>query len=100
MTELINRIKTILWISDSEFDPYLGEIVPALLAHANTVCNQTWDEETVPSDVVLFISQAAEYFLNQSGLSQETLGDWSASYAASLPQSIQGLLTNYRKVSW
>jgi len=96
--DLIKRVKTILWIVDADYDLYLAEVVPALLEFAKGHCGQSWEVDDVPADVVMFIARATEFHLKTAGMSQEQMGDWSASYTQTLPESILDLLYNHRKV--
>ena len=108
MSELVDRVKAILWIQDHQYDDYLNEVVPSLKEFAKEHCNNKFlvedpenpDEyiEELPGPVVMFIARAVEYNINQAGLKSESLGDWSASYSQELPQSVIDLLKPYRKV--
>jgi len=105
MNDIIAKVKTILWIVDTEFDDYLNTVVPMMLEYAEKYCNQEWRDdngnpEDVPGPVIMFITKAAEYSILQAGVQSEKLGDYSISVTDDIPDSVLAHLKPYRKVKF
>ncbi len=97
MTDIVDRVKIILWIQSTAYDLYLNEVVPSLLEYAEGICQRTWRDddnnpEGVPGPVVMFIARVAELHIANAGVTSESLGDFSINVTTDIPLSISKLL--------
>jgi len=65
-----------------------------LLLWVKDYCNTDWEQE--PPGVLLFLNQAISWIKTQNGITSESLGDYSVSFAEGLPEGFKELLEPYR----
>jgi hypothetical protein len=68
-----------------------------LLAWAKSYCRNPFTAGT-PAGVLIFIDGAVSFFNNSPGKTSESLGDYSVSFDATLPDSLKELLRPYKKL--
>ena len=111
----VRKVKTILQIEESDYDDYILEMIPITIAMVESYCNDEFglrDEsgELVKSEesqyfvsevgLVAPIAKMIQYYMNKSGVTQESISRVMYSYSGSLPKSITEILNKYRKVKW
>lgn len=52
----------------------------------------------IPAGVKMFVDKAAAYLFNQSGMTSESLGDYSVSMNPDFPPALLSLLAPYRRL--
>lgn len=75
------------------------ELKEAMMLWAQDYCKMTWEEGYEPAGVKLFVNQAVEWLKTQNGITSESLGDYSVSFADGMPKGLISLLRPYRKVT-
>jgi hypothetical protein len=59
---------------------------------------RTGTKYPLPLGVQIFIDQAAQFLISQSGKTSESLGDYSVSFGIEFPKSLLDLLKPYKKI--
>lgn len=108
-------IKDILIIDETIYDEYIDQMIPTTIAFVEEYCNNEFtvkdkfgqmvvdeNENYTISEVglVLPIAKIIEFYMNKSGVSQESISRVMYSYTNSLPASITKNLNSYRKVNF
>lgn len=107
-------IKVILQIEDTEYDDYITTMLPIVIALTEDYCNDIFairspngslmkDQEgykILDVGIVIAIAKIIEFYMNKSGVIQNTVSRVSYSFATELPKSITQILNQYRKVKF
>jgi hypothetical protein len=97
----LQSVKNMLSIKNTQHDDYLIEMLPILIDFAKDKCNNLFlvdGEEVIPSGVKLFIKNAMEFNMKESGLKGRTMGEVSYTYETDFPPSVMKYLSPYKKV--
>ncbi|SNR95525.1 hypothetical protein SAMN05446037_100269 [Anaerovirgula multivorans] len=79
------------------------QIKDALTDWVKDYCNNDFIEdevEVLPGGVLLFLNQAVEFTKKQTGITSESLGDYSVSFETDFPASMLKLLSPYKRVKF
>lgn len=98
MDYLIDQVSSIAEIDKEEHQTYLSVMVPILLEYAEDYCGATFDVDTPPAGVRLFIGESLKFKIKSDGLSSRSMGSVSYSYDTDFPEKIKRNLKPYRRV--
>lgn len=93
-----NMLSHVPGMDTNKHDAYLTTMVPLLLEHAGEYCNNSFDEESLPAGVKLYVAKAVEFNMKPANLKSRTMGEVSYTYDTELPKSIMKYLAPHRKV--
>lgn len=110
----VRDIKTILQIDETEHDDYIEAMLPLVIDMVEDYCNNTFAERNSDgslvktkegyrinkSGIVVPIAKIIEYYMNQSGVSQQMVSRVMVTYSDDLPKSITSVLNKYRRVKF
>lgn len=93
----IEEVKKILGMKDTKHDEYLSVMIPILLEHASSFCNNDFTDN-IPGGVKLWVAKACEHNMQNAGLKGRTMGSVSYSYELEFPLSIMSYLRPYKRL--
>lgn len=111
----VRKVKTILQIEESDYDDYIKQMIPITIAMVEEYCNDEfgmrddlgefiqgeYDEYFISEPgLIVPIAKMIQYYMNKSGVTQESISRVMYSYSGGLPKSITQILNSYRKVKW
>lgn len=85
-------------ISTPELVEQYRVLAPIYLDYANEYCNQELTAEI--SNVKVFIAKAIQFYTQEAGLTSESMGSVSYSYATDLPLSVLKPLKPFKRLRW
>lgn len=109
----LKDVKTILQLEDTtEHDSYIETMLPIIISLVEQYCNSIFALRNldgtllnshegyvlVEAGIIIAIAKIIEFYMQQSGVIQNTVSRVSYSFSTELPKSILEVLNQYRRV--
>lgn len=100
----VEEVKTLISIptDDESKDAQIEALIPIVEDLVKRFCNDEFvDEDGVtsfPVGLKLPAAQLVKFALDYKGVAGESIGDYSVSFFASLPEGVKAMLKSYKKV--
>lgn len=105
-------VKEILQMDETEHDNYINIMIPIVISIVENYCNDVFAVRNVDgtlfkdqegylifeAGIILAIAKIIEFYMLESGISQNTVSRVTYTFSTELPKSIKDILNQYRKV--
>lgn len=98
--DLREQVKAIAGVTTSDYDTTLDSILPLMLDDAEDYCNRSFDPANLPAGVVLYLAEAFQADVRDTGIKSKKMGNVTITYTSTEEASAQTMnrLRKYRKV--
>ncbi len=98
------EVKTLLSITDSSKDALITALIPIVEDFVVRHCNDDFTDEdgvtTFPAGLKLPVAQMIKMQIEYKGVAGSTVGDYSVSFFANIPDGIRSMLKPYKKLKF
>lgn len=98
------EVKTLLSISDDTKDDQIEMMIPIVEDFVTKYCNDDFTDEdgvtSFPAGLKLPTAQLIKFQMEFKGVAGSTVGDYSVSFFANIPDGIRSMLRPYKKLKF
>lgn len=95
----LSEAKTLLQIKTDQHDEFLTTAIPLVEEHVKTFCRKEF-ADGFPGGVKLAATEFLKYALQNRGVQSESIGDYSVTFLADIPESVKKILRPYKVIKF